>query len=188
MFCPVCKDAKLQAAVLPADPTGLTASRCPACGGHWVAGDVYLQWVAAQGRQPGPTSAPTTDQPPPELRDSTKAKLCPACGRLLTRARVGHGLSFHLDRCGGCAGFWFDAGEWDALLARGLHDDAHHVFSDAWQADVLRDDRRHQRERLMLGKLGAADWAEAQRVKAWLDGHPHRAEILAHLTEREERG
>jgi Zn-finger nucleic acid-binding protein len=188
MICPACKDATLQATVLPDGASGLSASRCPTCGGHWVAGDVYLQWVAVHGRQPGP-SASSAGLAPTEIRDSPKAKICPACGRLLTRARVGHGVAFHLDRCGGCAGFWLDPGEWDALLARGLHDDAHHVFSDAWQADVLREDRRQQRDRLMLGKLGEADWAEAQRVKAWIDGHAHRAEVLAYLTERgNERG
>jgi Zn-finger nucleic acid-binding protein len=118
------------------------------------------------------------------LNDSKRAKLCPQCGRLLARARVGHGLPFYLDRCASCGGFWFDAGEWDALLAVGLHTEAHHVFSDTWQAEVLRQERQQQHERLMIAKLGEVDWREIHRIKEWIEGHPHRAELYAVLMEK----
>jgi Zn-finger nucleic acid-binding protein len=191
MNCPLCKTTTLAASDLPTGETvALTARTCSGCGGAWVAGDVYLLWVARHGGGPPPIHEWGDDDrtaaalvPASPAGEPTKAKLCPPCGRLLSRAKVGHGLAFQLDRCVTCGGFWFDAGEWDALLARGLHDDAHHVFSPAWQADVLKHDRRLQHDRLMIAKLGEADWREIRRIKTWIDGHEHRAELHAVLRE-----
>ena len=189
MKCPACKDMTLEDFEL--EP-GLAAARCGGCGGQWVNGAGYLRWVEARGpKPPGGASAGAAeatgsgggDGTPAgqAVNDNRKAKLCPECGRFLTRAKVGRGLDFLLDRCGSCGGIWFDAGEWEALRARGLHDDAHFVFSDAWQADVLRRDREAQHDRLLAQKVGEADWAEIKRVRAWLDGHPHRTALYAVL-------
>jgi Zn-finger nucleic acid-binding protein len=187
MNCPVCKTATLNAVVLPTGEAegGLTARRCSTCGGHWVEGEVYFNWVEKR-RSGGEAKAAGTAAPQGATQDSTKAKLCPTCGRMLTRAKVGNGLAFHLDRCRTCAGFWFDPGEWDALLAAGLHGQAHQVFSDAWQFEVQREERRVQHERSMIARLGQADWDEIQRVKAWIEGHPRRVELFAVLTEGRE--
>ena len=192
MNCPVCKTPTLAATDLPTGgAVALSARHCNGCGGHWVAGDVYLLWVAKNAGGPPPiheqvdAADPVAAAKPAAVaaEESAKAKICPTCGRLLSRSKVGHGLAFHLDRCVTCGGFWFDAGEWDALLARNLHDDAHHIFSPAWQADVMKHERRLQHDRLMIAKLGEADWREIRRVKAWLDAHPHRAELHAVLRE-----
>ena len=131
MNCPICKTATLQAMSLPTGSAGegLSARECSVCHGHWVEGELYLTWVQAhRNSAAGDLASPASDMPLLQTSDSTKAKLCPNCGRLLTRAKVGRGLSFHLDRCGTCAGFWFDAGEWDALLAHHLHTEAHRFF------------------------------------------------------------
>jgi Zn-finger nucleic acid-binding protein len=188
MNCPVCKAKTLEAAELPTGgETGLTALRCRGCGGHWVAGDIYLLWVDRRGAT-APETLPAADTPTPSVADVPKAKLCPQCGRLLARGRVGRGLNFSLNRCATCGGFWFDAGMWDALLARGLHDDAHHVFSPVWQAEALRQERQQQHERLMIAKLGDADFQEIRRIRKWIETHPHRSELYAVLMEgREER-
>ena len=116
------------------------------------------------------------------MNEAGKAKLCPECGRFLTRAKVGHGVGFHLDRCGACGGTWFDANEWEVLRARNLHDDVHFIFSAAWQAHVARREREEAHERLMAEKLGDADWAEVKRIRAWLHGHPQRSQLYAALT------
>jgi Zn-finger nucleic acid-binding protein len=180
MKCPVCKDVVLADAELE---SGLPAGRCAECGGQWVGGSTYLKWIGDRGPEPPPDREVFEAVPgEPAVRDNRKAKLCPYCGRFLTRAKVGRGLEFLLDRCGSCGGIWFDANEWEVLKGRGLHDAVHFVFSDAWQADVSRRDREAQHDRLLAQKVGEADWAEVKRVRAWLDAHPHRAELYAYLT------
>jgi Zn-finger nucleic acid-binding protein len=187
MKCPVCKTETLQATTLQTGALGdgLSARQCSTCRGQWVEGELYLLWVEKH-RLDQHGSAPAAESTAVGLMDSTKAKLCPTCGRLLTRAKVGRGHSFHLDRCGTCAGFWFDPGEWDALLAAGLHTEAHQAFSDAWQFEVQREDRRLQHEKMMIARLGEADWQEIQRVKTWIESHPRRVELFAVLTEGRE--
>ena len=99
----------------------------------------------------------------------------------MTRAKVGRGAAFEIDRCGGCGGTWLDAREWEALRRLGLHDDIHFIFSAAWQADVAREERERMRDQMLLTKLGEADWAEIQRVREWLLAHRHRDELSAYL-------
>lgn len=59
------------------------------------------------------------------------------------------------------------------------------MFSGAWQAEVMRQERAAAaaREQLLLKRLGAEDLAEVKRVRAWLDGHSRRAELYAVLLE-----
>ena len=178
MNCPVCKATTLVAEEL--EP-GLDGRRCRQCGGRWIEGGRYLAWVAAQGQR-------LADKPPEEgvelpVAESGKAKLCPECGRFLTRAKVGRGVGFHLERCANCGGIWTDANEWEVLKSRNMHDNLHFIFSGAWQAEVMRQERDAAREQLLLKKLGAEDLAEVKRVRAWLDGHPKRAELYAVLLE-----
>jgi Zn-finger nucleic acid-binding protein len=176
MNCPVCKATALVAEEL--EP-GLAGLKCRQCGGRWIEGTRYLAWVAAQGQQ-------LAEKPPEEgvelpVAESGKAKLCPECGRFLTRAKVGHALGFHLERCANCGGIWTDANEWEVLKSRNLHDNLHFIFSGAWQADVMRQERERAHEQLLRKKLGEADFAEVKRVRAWLDAHPRRAELYAVL-------
>jgi Zn-finger nucleic acid-binding protein len=111
----------------------------------------------------------------------SRARLCPECGRLLRRAKVGRGIDFHLDRCGHCGGVWFDPNEWETLRRHGLHDDVHFVFSAAWQAEVARQDRDTLHQKTLERMLGSQDLAEIHRIKHWLGEHPRRAELLAVL-------
>lgn len=180
--CPACTTETLEPATLIGGPgiADLTARECSTCHGQWVEGEAYLTWVEKVDRKererpPTPDVAVTTEK--------AKPKLCPACGRFLTRAAVGNGVPFLIDRCGTCAGFWFEPGEWEALRALDLHIEAHQVFSDAWQYDVQKIERKRQHERLLISKLGEADWREIQRVKAWLEAHPRKAELYSVLME-----
>lgn len=187
MKCPHCKTSDLVAAELVTSPSqGLSAKRCETCKGHWVDGETYLMWVQRQGTNlPEKQPDSVTELP---VSEGGKAKLCPGCGRFLVRAKVGHGTSFQLERCGGCGGIWFDANEWESLVARNLHDDVHFIFSSTWQADVLRKHREQQYEQRMITKLGEADWKEIQRIKAWLDGHAKRSELYAVLADTTDSG
>jgi Zn-finger nucleic acid-binding protein len=174
MNCPVCKNIVLLPGQLE---DNLPARGCSRCGGRWVAGVSYWRWLEQRG-QAVDDSAPAAQA---EVHDSAPAKLCPECGRFLTRCKVGHGVDFHLDRCANCSGFWFDANEWEILKARALHDDVHFVFSAAWQAQLAQTQRHEAHEQILLEKLGQADFEEIRRIKAWLDAHPRRTELYAHL-------
>ena len=175
--CPACLTPPLFLRALEA---GLTSQACEGCGGQWIRWDDYRDWLdhTDPGAQATDDAAPPKAPRPP---DKTPAKLCPQCGRLLTRAKVGRGVKFQVERCAGCGGIWLDAGAWETVRAVGLHRDLHHVFSPAWQSDVARRERRAAYDDLLLRKLGADDLREARRVRAWLDASPHRRELVAVL-------
>ncbi|HET6246669.1 MAG TPA: zf-TFIIB domain-containing protein [Tepidisphaeraceae bacterium] len=176
MKCPICKTVALVDSELPQGPA---SHHCTQCGGHWVESKRYWAWLESpEAKADLPATAGEVHF---AVTDSMKAKICPECGHLLSRAKAGHGADFYLDRCSHCGGIWFDAMEWEALRAKGLHDDVHFVFSKAWQAEIARAERQKQHDRLLREKLGDADFAEIQRIKAWLDAHPHRPELYAVL-------
>jgi Zn-finger nucleic acid-binding protein len=113
--------------------------------------------------------------------DSTAAKLCPNCGRFLTKAKADSDLAFQVERCAACGGFWLDAGEWGRLKGRGLAERLHFVFTREWQDRVARAARERGEEEVLRKKLGDETWDEIRRVKHWLDGHPKRGELMAYL-------
>ncbi len=178
MRCPVCKEPELATHELEAD---LRSRDCPRCHGRWVPSYEYSRWREAHPEdlpERAPEEAPDT----PEVTESGKGKLCPECGRILLPYKVGHGLSFSLDRCGSCGGFWMDANEWEALKARNLHDNVHSVFGQAWQRRVFEEEQARRREERLRERFGEADYAEAWRIREWAWSHPRCEELLAFLT------
>lgn len=182
-----CPDCHVTLTTRELEP-GLAARACGQCGGQWVEGVRYFRWL--ESRPKGALAAGTAERAANSsvatpvhgvVERRVRARLCPACGRLLMHAKVGHGTPFELDRCGGCGGIWLDAHEWETLKRHDLHDDVHLVFSSAWQADVARRDRERERDNMLLNKVGPADLDEAKRVRSWLDAHPRRAELYAIL-------
>jgi Zn-finger nucleic acid-binding protein len=177
LTCPVCPDIGLRPAQLD---DGLPSQSCPKCTGHLLTHEAYFAW-----RERGGTDLPERLAPPdePQLNNAKKAKRCPACGRIMRMARVGHGVQTSIDRCGTCGSFWLDANEWQVLKGRNLHDDLHFIHSDAWQADVSRAEREEMRLRLLREKVGNADFAEIVRVRDWLASNPRRVELITYLME-----
>src|SRR5438105_10017850 len=114
-FCPKCKSATLAplSAAKPAvrsEAVPVPPSRCTNCRGVWMPhGALSLDLGLAKDDKPAP-HAPTDDT-------NAKVGFCPAGHGLLIRARVDTADPFHLDRCGTCAGIWFDAGEWARLAS-----------------------------------------------------------------------
>lgn len=176
MQCPVCKTAEMAARELEAE---LVSKQCPSCGGNWLPSYQYWKWREQHG--------PTLPELPPEaglhitVTESDRPKLCPECGHILLPYRIGHALAFALDRCGHCGGIWFDQNEWEILKSRNLHDEIHRIFSHIWQAEIWSEERRKAREQRRLERFGEEDWAEIRRIKAWIEAHPRRQEILAFL-------
>ena len=80
-----------------------------------------------------------------------------------------------------CAGIWLDAGEWDELRSRNLHDDLDYIFTAAWQDRMRREARGDAEESLLKKRLGAKDFEEARRIKAWLGAHPRGEELKTYI-------
>jgi Zn-finger nucleic acid-binding protein len=175
MHCPVCTTT-LQPTTLE---SSLKASTCPVCGGHFILSSDYLDWRQQQGpnleEQPDPT-------PLLESTDSSGVKRCPHCQSLMFRYKVGHDIAFGVDHCGSCNSVWLDRNEWDSLKRRNLHDDINRMFTESWQRRVRAAEHRATMDTIYQEKFGAADYAEVQRVKAWLDAHPQRQAVRAFLT------
>ena len=124
MQCPVCATATLQD---QERESGLITLRCPSCRGQWLTSAHYWAWHDQHPEQRAESSFDATGVS--AATGDSRAKLCPECGRLLIRYKVGQELPFALDRCGGCGGVWFDADEWELLKARNLHHHMHCIFS-----------------------------------------------------------
>lgn len=181
MHCPVCKTAGLTAFAVQAN---VTARKCPGCAGLWLSSSQFSNWIDAL--QTNKAVAPTSVAPPVPMSEPKTVKICPECGRLMTRYKVSHSLSFSLDRCGNCGGTWFDGNEWETLKNSALWDQIHLIFSPAWQYRIRREEQAEQLRAQFAAKLGPADFAEFNRIKAWLENHPHRGAILAHLIAEKE--
>ena len=181
--CPICKTVHLGEAEL--DPQ-LTAHPCPQCNGQWISPKDYWKWL--EGRSPLPAEIPAVLSPVAlPVKETETPKFCPDCGRFLRRHKVGHGVNFAVDRCGTCGGFWLDANEWEILKSRHMNDRLHFVASDAWQADVTRQEREKGHELIVLEKVGAEDLEKIKAIKVWIENHPRKAELYAVLLDKKER-
>ena len=202
MKCPVCKSKSLAPVAL--DGRLLSAHRCAACGGQFVRGEQFYRWLDHPDRRTPAAARERDADTGPDARtgsgpvatagaaglngsldlppvDSPHAKICPECGKLMSRYRVGHGVDFALDRCAACGGIWFDANEWEALARVGLADRVHFVFSSAWQAEIGRQESAAGERRRLTERIGAGDLAEIDRIVGWLGHHPRRRELVAYL-------
>ena len=104
--------------------------------------------------------------------------LCPECGKILTRYRVGHGVDFFIDRCAAAAAIWLDANEWQSLEHLHLADGVIHlVFSTAWQAENLREQQKHAADQLLIDRMGQERFEALTGTIAWIKSHPHCREI-----------
>ncbi len=179
MLCPICKTVALNnEELLP----NLTAKACGQCGGRWIQSFQYWKWLDTQknklAEKPNDTKA---DLP---VEDSAAGKLCPECGHFLSHKKVGHGVDFHLDRCGNCGGIWFDKNEWEILQGKNLHDDIHFVFSSAWQKQIEQDEIEQTQEHRFEKILGAADYQKTKEIAGWIKSHPNKSTILGYITDK----
>ncbi len=179
MKCPVCKSPELQATDLEA---GLTFYNCPQCRGNWVRGVEYFKWLELHG----PNLTERSDQ------DSGLALAepgihidCPECRFRMVKYLVGHGLSFTIDHCEGCKGVWFDRNEWEALKERNLHDDLNSMLTSFWQKAAQKEVRKKRLEQIYIARFGPDDYAEIERVRAWLATRPNKQNLLAFLTDKD---
>lgn len=167
MRCPIHQNTGLEHHTI--EP-GIDIKSCPKCHGQWMSMAAYWAWRKAL-QAPLPNLKAEAAGSDVAIVDSEAGKRCPFEGAFLIRHQVGHGIGFKLDRCGRCGGIWFDAGEWDALRKRQMHDDLHLVFTSSWQAEVRKQRRNKADEQLLLDRLGKTDYRRAVETKNWIDAH-----------------
>ena len=176
MKCPVCKRATLFTQTV-SEP--LTMACCTVCEGKWLSSTAYWSWLdTLEGELPEKRYSDFSC----EVEDTPQAKICPDCGRILLKFKVGHGLDFRLDHCNSCNGVWFDKNEWEMLESRNLHDEIHKIFTTAWQNDVRAEERNQYFEKMYQEKFGD-DYAKIIEFKNWLDDHDLKNTILAFLSD-----
>ena len=184
MRSPVAPEVELEAVTLDRGPC---AWRCPKTGGIWVRAADYHDWLDGRDGYQSEIFPPAENEPSAvaaiddSLADSPAGKRCGEDGAFLIRQPVGHGLSFHVDRCGKCGGVWLDAGEWETLKQHDLHESLTRIFTAAWQEQIRRERHDSAVDEALQSKLGDADYARLREVEVWLRTHPHRHAILARL-------
>ena len=179
MNCPLCKTCQLEHVELEKN---LKADYCKDCGGHWVSSGNYDSWL----KQHGPT---TPEKPFSEvsfdINDSEKAKICPQCGSLLLKHKVGHGLDFYLDHCVGCGGVWLDMNEWNALKDKNLHDEIHRIFSTAWQKQIRIEKMHDKLDIIYENRFGKEEYEKIKQTREWVQNNPQKLAVLAFLRDKD---
>lgn len=176
MKCPVCKTKSLVNNELE---KGLQTLKCEDCGGQWIKSFQYWKWFEKHGDiLPEKPESEAAELP---VEESKEIKICPECGHFLTRRKVGHGISFRIDRCATCGGIWLDKNEWEILKSRNLHDEIHLVFGAAWQDGIVKEDIQKGIEEKFKEIFGEGDYAKLKEIKSWIDSHPKRNSIIGFL-------
>jgi Zn-finger nucleic acid-binding protein len=175
MKCPVCRYDLLRETTLESD---LPAFKCLKCEGIWIASNQYLQWLKTDTTVPHEN---VTSDPSLPTWETQELKLCPDCGRILSRYKILPNIEFYLDRCGHCNGVWLDKNEWDVLLAHDLQNKVNQFFTQPWQAKLHEEETKGVLEKLYLDKFGEADYAKIKEVWEWLKAHPQRSMLIAFL-------
>lgn len=156
---------------------GLPAAACPDCGAVLLQMDDWRRWRSRAPQQP--PEAPATAAAAQLPADHGRARACPACTRLMERLPVEPLGSFRVDRCGACQSVWLDAGEWQALVQRGLAHQLDALLSDGGQRRLQAERLQATRMHALRQRHGDACIDEVLRIRRWLAEQPHRDEILA---------
>ncbi len=176
MKCLACKSESVFEKVIEEK---LKVNECKDCGGQWLPSAQYYPWLERHGQiLPEVQYSEVTY----EVIDSQNAKLCPDCGRILLRFKVGHGLQFSLDHCSNCNGVWFDKNEWKALVSRNLHDELPRIFSTEWQKHIRKEERAKYYEEVYSSKFGD-QYNRIKEFKQWLEELDLKPAILAFLSD-----
>ena len=166
---------------MPTDlESDLPAFRCDHCSGTWIRGAEYWKWLEAHPNLPERQA----EDPGLTLAESGMPIDCPECRFRLVKYLAGHGFSFTLDHCQGCKGIWLDRNEWEALKARNLHDDVNSMLTAFWQDEAQKEVRKKRMEQIYIGRFGADDYAEIEKIRAWLATRQNKQDLLAYLTDK----
>lgn len=178
MHCPSC----LSAPLTPHDiEPALQVLSCQTCKGYWMPSAAYWQWLETKHDIAEAIKEDSSFSV--DLRDSRHAMLCPDCGHILIKFKVGHGIDFWLDHCKACYGVWLDQYEWEVLRAQGLHIELHRICTGDWQKQRHASEQQAWFEQTYGEKFGCDDYAEVKKIRQWLNLHPKKSDLLAYLTD-----
>lgn len=54
-----------------------------------------------------------------------------------------------------------------------------------WQVEAQKELRKKRMEQIYTGRFGADDYAEVEKVRAWLATRPNKQELIAFLTDKD---
>lgn len=152
--------------------------RCTTCEGLWVE-HLGVPKLLGRGDEMEPPS-PETEE---DAAIDRRMGICPKGHGLLGRTRVEVDDGFYLDRCGTCAGLWFDKGEWQRLARRELL----HRLPDFWTAAWQRRQREERQREDYLDWVGSEIGEELKgKIDELVDllrVHPHRSAAIAYLVQ-----
>ncbi|QYF95296.1 zf-TFIIB domain-containing protein [Massilia sp. PAMC28688] len=171
MICPACGARHFAPAKIEG---GLPAERCAECQGVWVELERYRLW---RRQMPQLALELEGDITP----SNSSVRVCPVTGRLMTRIRVSNAHPLLLDYSAAAQAVWFDRGEWERLVALGLHDQLDAVVSEKWQAGLRLEASRERTNAAMRLRFGDEAFARLTDMRTWLEQQPNRAEMLAFL-------
>lgn len=172
MICPACGGRDFAPVKMEG---GLPAERCLGCQGVWVELERYKGW-----RKSRPQLAASVYTG--EISDANSAvRLCPASGRIMTRIRVTRDNPLLLDYSWAAQAVWFDQGEWERLVALGLHDQLDAIVSDKWQAGLKQAASQERLEKAMRLRFGDAAYERLAAMRSWLSSQENRSEMIAFL-------
>lgn len=179
MTCPACGGGRTL--TLDRTPDGLRVRRCAGCSGCWLRSEDYWRWRANDPSITGPSGRSDGGPAPDPDADRPGFRTCPEDSYMLARIRVGGPPAFSIEQCRHCSGTWFDPGEWESLVSRGLSDELYELLSEEWQERFRAGGREAAEPEQWLKRLGESDFSRISEVKEWLDHHPKRSELYAFL-------
>lgn len=187
-LCPKCKSATLaplsETSTVPRSEAGpVPPSRCTSCHGVWMPhGALSLELGLPRH---DPKSPPP---PPPSVTHDAKVGFCPAGHGLLIRARVDTDEPFHLDRCGTCAGIWFDPGEWARLASTEWMHHVDKLWDPVYRKRLREQKARAQHLEALSQALGEETAKKVVELAAALRTNPHRSLAMAYLIDEVKEG
>jgi Zn-finger nucleic acid-binding protein len=192
-LCPKCKTATLATlsavkSAPKAESSSVPPSRCQTCHGVWMPhGALSLDITVPVEEAPQPTRPKAKGKPAPDDPDG-RVGFCPAGHGLLLRARVETSEPFHLDRCGTCAGIWFDSGEWARLASTEWMKQLDQLWDPVYRRR-LREEKNRKTHLVALSQALGEDTAKkvvdlAQALKK----NPRRSLAMAYLIDEMKEG
>ncbi|MDQ1815659.1 zf-TFIIB domain-containing protein [Massilia sp. CCM 9210] len=172
MICPACGGRHFAPVRIEG---GLPAERCADCHGAWVELERYRLWRKNMPQLAAPEYAGEISEVNEPVR------VCPSTGRLMTRIKVSNDNPLRLDFSAMAQAVWLDKGEWERLLAMGLHDQLDAIVSERWQSDLKRAASRERAEHAMRLRFGDAAYEQLAQMRAWLAQQPNQTEMMAFL-------
>jgi len=176
MKCILCENSVLTKSAIDDNLNGYI---CSECGGIWIQAKAYWKWIKSLGTTlPEKPESETADL---AVTEASQMKICIDCGHFLTRRKVGHGISFHIDRCQCCGGIWLDHNEWEILKSRNLHDEIHFIFGQEWQDEIRKQESEIQYQEEVKSIIGDEAFAKVADFKNFLENSPTKNIIMAYL-------